>query len=121
MQSQGHLLKRHISSPKNSLRPEGTVSIIIIASYLMVHSISGKKAGVPKERNSRRIKTRLELQSPCEPVTPGQPGQTSVQTLASPATGDLVVSFGVQGVIVVRIPLGINNPIQTTCCQVMGL
>ena len=29
----------------------------------MVHSISGKKAGVPKERNStRRIKTRLELQ-----------------------------------------------------------
>ena len=24
---------------------------------------------------------------------------------------------GVQGVILVRIPLGINNPIQTTCCQ----
>ena len=33
-------------------------------SYLMVHSISGKKTGVPKERDSRRthIKTRLELQ-----------------------------------------------------------
>ena len=31
-------------------------------------------------------------------------------------TSDLV-SFGVQGVIVVRITLGINNPIQTTCCH----
>ena len=46
---------------RKSLRPEGTVSNILIVIWL-VYFISGKKTGVPKERNSRRIKTRLELQ-----------------------------------------------------------